>query len=204
VIGLIFARTINLNASRLPTRPWISSRISNQFFLDIGAKYDVLSRVSTRKCAFNDVATPFESCQIVKMANSSDLGQNIQNLRKKARLTQEELAGMANIATRVLQRIEAGKANPKVATLAAISKGLGISLEDLFSSGSKAKLSHVQLSAIVSNAREMNSLELASLIVPLFEVAPEKVRALVVWALTGNHELLARWPQMKALLAKAI
>lgn len=61
-------------------------------------------------------------------------GSNIRRFRKAANLTQEELAELAKIAPRVLQRIESGRANTKIATLESIASALGVTLVDFFSS----------------------------------------------------------------------
>jgi transcriptional regulator with XRE-family HTH domain len=61
-----------------------------------------------------------------------EFGKNIQRLRRSAGLTQEQLADRADIAPRVIQRIESGMANPKIGTLQDIAQALGCSIRDFY------------------------------------------------------------------------
>ncbi len=58
----------------------------------------------------------------------NSIGTIVRKLREAQGLTQETLAANAGIATRVLQRIESGKANTKIGTLEAIATALGTDL----------------------------------------------------------------------------
>ncbi len=64
-----------------------------------------------------------------------NLGRNLKRLRAKARLSQERLAERAEITTRYLQSIEAGKFGASLAVLVRLRRSLGCSwnrlLEDL-------------------------------------------------------------------------
>lgn len=67
------------------------------------------------------------------MANIHEiLGKRIQSLRKKAGLTQLQLAEMANLSLKHLGEIERGRGNPTLDSLLNLSSSLGISLTKLF------------------------------------------------------------------------
>lgn len=54
------------------------------------------------------------------------VGMNIRRLRKERGLSQESLAGEADLAMRHLGRIERGEGNPTVAILSRLAKVLGV------------------------------------------------------------------------------
>jgi len=60
------------------------------------------------------------------------LAQAIQNLRKEASLTQQQLADRAEIPLVALQQIEAADIDADWGTLRHIASGLGTSLSELF------------------------------------------------------------------------
>lgn len=60
------------------------------------------------------------------------LGARIRQLRKRMRLTQEELAERCGIHYKFLGGIERGGQNPTIAVLASIAGSLNVSLADLF------------------------------------------------------------------------
>ena len=59
-------------------------------------------------------------------AGLTALGSAIAARRKKAALTQEELAHRSAVALRTLQNLEVGKLNPSYKTLHAIAAGFGL------------------------------------------------------------------------------
>jgi transcriptional regulator with XRE-family HTH domain len=63
------------------------------------------------------------------------LGRRVRALRKKRRLTQEQLGERAGIAAKYLGSLERGRENPTVRTLAKIAKALGVELTELFDTG---------------------------------------------------------------------
>jgi transcriptional regulator with XRE-family HTH domain len=66
------------------------------------------------------------------MSSKSILAQNIKKLRKKLKLSQEELARKAGITYSTLIKIESGaNDNPTVKTLAKISHALEVKIDDL-------------------------------------------------------------------------
>ena len=88
-------------------------------------------------------------------------------LRDKLNLTQEELAGKANISVRTIQRIEAGT-KPKGFTLEALSKALGVSKDVLLENkiepikSNKNLIKYINLSSIL-----LLIIPLGSIILPL-------------------------------------
>lgn len=61
----------------------------------------------------------------------SRLGANIQAARKEASITQERLAELIDVHSRIVQKIEAGELNPKSTTLLRIQAALGCPWERL-------------------------------------------------------------------------
>lgn len=59
------------------------------------------------------------------------VGDNIRHERKAAGLTQEKLAELADLAPRVVQKIEAGQIAILISTLRRIRKAIGCSYESL-------------------------------------------------------------------------
>lgn len=59
------------------------------------------------------------------------LGVRVKSLRKSQGLTMEKLCELAGIDSRQLGYIEHGQTNATVSTLFALSKALGISLQEL-------------------------------------------------------------------------
>jgi len=60
------------------------------------------------------------------------LGKRIQVLRKKAELTQLQLAEMANLSLKHLGEIERGRGNPTLESLHSLAVALDVSLMKLF------------------------------------------------------------------------
>lgn len=60
------------------------------------------------------------------------LGKNVNRLRMRCGLTQDDLAERAEIDRRYVQRIEAGTANPGIDVLTRIRAALDSSWDDLF------------------------------------------------------------------------
>jgi transcriptional regulator with XRE-family HTH domain len=60
------------------------------------------------------------------------LGENIQQLRKKYKLSQEELAKKAGITYSTLIKIESGaNDNPTIKTIVKIARALNIKIDDV-------------------------------------------------------------------------
>lgn len=76
----------------------------------------------------NDVIFPKVTMNIKK-----ELGEKIKRLRKKQKLTQEQLAEMIDIAPRNLSSIEVGTSFAKAETLEKILIALNTTTEELFS-----------------------------------------------------------------------
>ena len=59
------------------------------------------------------------------------VGQNVRRERKSAKLTQEALAEKADLAPRVIQKIEAGQITVLISTLRRLKEAIGCSYEAL-------------------------------------------------------------------------
>lgn len=59
------------------------------------------------------------------------LGRNLRQARKRAELTQEAVAERSGVHPTEVSRIEAGKRDPRVATVAALAEAVGVSVSDL-------------------------------------------------------------------------
>lgn len=59
------------------------------------------------------------------------LGKNINRLRTQHGLTQDDLAGLAEIDRRYVQRIEAGTANPGIDVICRLREGLNVSWDEM-------------------------------------------------------------------------
>lgn len=59
------------------------------------------------------------------------IGLNVQRLRRNKELSQEELAGRANVHQTYLSGVERGKRNASVLVPERIAKALGADIEDL-------------------------------------------------------------------------
>ncbi|MEB9843263.1 helix-turn-helix domain-containing protein [Bacillus cereus] len=60
------------------------------------------------------------------------LGERIRSFRKEQNLSQERLGELSNIHTNHIGAIERGEKNVTIESLAKITHGLGITLEELF------------------------------------------------------------------------
>jgi len=59
------------------------------------------------------------------------LASNLQRFRVEKKCSQEELSYNAGVAQSQVARIEVGKINPTISTVAALAKGLGIDAYEL-------------------------------------------------------------------------
>lgn len=65
-------------------------------------------------------------------AEMTDIGSRLRSLRESKKLTQQQLATAAGLSLSVLSRIEyGGTPDPRISTLRALAKALGVSLDDL-------------------------------------------------------------------------
>ena len=66
------------------------------------------------------------------MTSGKTISENINKMRAKLGLTQDDLAKKADIKYTTLMKVESGVVNkPSVQTMAKIAKALGVSIEDL-------------------------------------------------------------------------
>lgn len=61
----------------------------------------------------------------------AQLGGRIREVRRSKKMTQEQLAELADISPRTLQKLEAGQFSCLVSTLRRIRKGLGCLYDDI-------------------------------------------------------------------------
>ena len=58
-----------------------------------------------------------------------EISENIRERRKTLRISQEDLASLANVGLRTLKAIESGKGNPTLQTLNDLTSVLGLELK---------------------------------------------------------------------------
>jgi uncharacterized Tic20 family protein len=75
----------------------------------------------------------------------NDLGNKIRELRKKKGLSQEELAELAGINLRTIQRIENNESEPRGNTLHLICKALDVNAEELLDYGKQTDNGYLTL-----------------------------------------------------------
>lgn len=69
------------------------------------------------------------------MKNTDEIeafGLHLRKLREKHNLSQQHIADKADVDKKTIQRIENNKLNPSLDILISISKGLNISLKEMF------------------------------------------------------------------------
>lgn len=62
---------------------------------------------------------------------SKRFGKRLRDLRKEARLTQQELADESGLHITFIARLETGNRNPTLKSCAALARALGVSLSEL-------------------------------------------------------------------------
>ena len=78
-------------------------------------------------------ATPAQQCRSLVL--HSEHGLTLRQLREQQRLSVRELAEKAGVDWSAINRIELGKANPRLDTLEKLAKALGVGLRDLMEGG---------------------------------------------------------------------
>lgn len=68
-----------------------------------------------------------------------NIGYSIETLRKRAELTQEELAGKVGVSRPAISLIESGRATPHKATLTKLCKALNVTMVDVYILGMEEK-----------------------------------------------------------------
>lgn len=114
------------------------------------------------------------------------VGEKIVQIRKRKGLSQDELAGMANVNIRTIQRIENGETEPRGHTLSSICKALDVNIEDILDYGKtedKTLFVFFHLSVI------------AGLIIPFGDI----IVPLILW-LTKRDKIVGLNKQAKNLL----
>ncbi len=59
------------------------------------------------------------------------LGKNLREARERAKLTQEAVGQRSGVHATEVSRIEAGKRDPRIATVEALAEAVGVSVSDL-------------------------------------------------------------------------
>ncbi len=81
-----------------------------------------------------------------------ELYQKIVTARKQKGLTQEQLADLANVTVRTIQRIENGGSTPRAYTLKTIATVLGLNFEELVANnGNSDALTHTENKAVTTS-----------------------------------------------------
>jgi transcriptional regulator with XRE-family HTH domain len=62
---------------------------------------------------------------------AGDLGKNLLRARKRAGLTQEEVAERSGVHATEVSRIEAGKRDPRISTMERLAEAVEVSPSDL-------------------------------------------------------------------------
>jgi len=73
------------------------------------------------------------------------VGRNVQELRKRARLTQAELAERIDVSPEFLSRVERGLKSPSLETVEKIAKALGLQVKELFQEGPRRRTAESDL-----------------------------------------------------------
>ena len=98
----------------------------NKIKLDKLRKYPTVNELLDQKYGEEGSVT---RQKFTEESNAYFTGQLIENARKKANLTQEELAKRVGSNKSYISRIENGKTEPKVSTFYRIASALGLSVE---------------------------------------------------------------------------
>ena len=80
-------------------------------------------------------------CSLCKEDDNMSFGENLQKIRKKNQLSQEELAEMLGVSRQAVSKWELGDGYPEVDKLLILSKKLNISLDSLLGSENMPALS---------------------------------------------------------------
>jgi len=65
------------------------------------------------------------------MSEMDGLASNVRNARRRAGISQTDLAKAARVGSGTVARIETGGENPRVSTLYRLAEALGVSVHDL-------------------------------------------------------------------------
>ena len=95
------------------------NKANNKVIFDVDAQLDA---------TFGKEGTP-ERAAAEEKANAFFTGQIIEDARKKANITQEELAARIGTNKSYISRVETGRTEPKVSTFYRIIAALGLTVE---------------------------------------------------------------------------
>lgn len=100
------------------------------------------------------------------------LASNVAALRRTKRLTQRQLAELADIPRSTVTNIESGGGNPSLANLVRLSSALGVGVEEL--------LAAPRSECVLIPADKVPSRDRGGGRVRVFELLPERVKGLVI------------------------
>lgn len=96
------------------------------------------------------------ACSLVlydaRVSSIPPVGQRIREVRLQRGLTLRGLARAVGVSASLVSQIETGKSQPSVSTLYAITKALGISVEDVFDTNGDARATAGPISALPAEA----------------------------------------------------
>jgi len=125
-----------------------------------------------------------------KLNISRYLGQNIEKLRGKMNLSQQQLAKQAQIPRSTLTNIESGSGNPSLTNLVKISAALSVSVEEL--------LSRPRTDCVLISSDKVPLQSRSHGQVQIFKLLPDRIRGLEidrlefsVGAVMGGHPHLS-------------
>jgi transcriptional regulator with XRE-family HTH domain len=75
---------------------------------------------------------PVKSARIPQPSPQAVFGLAVQRMRKEKKMTQEELASVADISPSYLSAVERGVKNVTISTIDKLAAALGVSKRDLF------------------------------------------------------------------------
>ncbi len=102
---------------------------------------------------------------------SKNLGQNVENLRKKRGLTQGQLSKIAGVPRSTITYVESGVGNPSLKNLTRLSSALQVSIEELLATP-RGRFKLVKSKEVVSEKRSQGA-------VRVFQLLPDPI--------TGMH-----------------
>lgn len=92
------------------------------------------------------------------------LGQKVAIYRRRAGLTQVQLAKRLRVASETINRLERGKAVPSIATIERVARALRVELSELFRSGERQtrKTKAIDLLLATAGDRTADEIELVT------------------------------------------
>ncbi|MFN3228737.1 MAG: helix-turn-helix domain-containing protein [Asticcacaulis sp.] len=134
--------------------------------------------------AFSDTMVAMSEPVVLEAANTEPpaLGPTLQQIRKRQKLTLDDLAMASGVSRSMLSQIERGRANPTFATLWSLTQALGVDLSDLIggSSAHTHKPIRVMTEAFTPEIRSEDGLCVLRILSPTGEAVPAEWYKLTV------------------------